>query len=255
MTFNAIGVYALLRRERDRTLRGFTQGLVSPWLSAVLYVFVFGSVLGPRLPSIGGVPYIRFVFPGILAMNVIQASTGWASSSLYFARFQRSIEEILVAPFSPSEVILGFVLGAVLRAVVVALGVMLVGVALGAVELSHPLLFLGVTVAVATVFALLGLIAGLLASNFEQLNVLPTFVVTPLSFLGGTFYSIAMLPDALQRAARVNPFSLSIDAMRYAMIGRHELQLWHAAAVGVGASALLGAVVWWSFRSGWRIRK
>lgn len=255
LAFNGVGLYTFLKREYDRMLRVATQVFISPWVSAFLYIFIFGSVLGQRIDLIAGVPYINFVFPGILMMNVIQSAFMASSSSLYFARFLKSIEEILVAPFSYVEMILGYTLSAIVRTLLIATGIMLIGLVFGAVFFVHPLAFFVVTVGVSSIFALFGIIVGLWANGFEQMSIIPTFVIMPFSFLGGMFYSIEMLPPGLQVVSHFNPFFYFVDVMRYAMIGYHESNLLLAWGVIVGLNAVLGITVWYLFKTGWRIRE
>lgn len=255
MNINWVGLYTFLRREYDRMIRVATQVFVSPWISAFLYIFIFGSVLGQRIDLIAGVPYINFVFPGILMMNVIQSAFMSSSSSLYFARFLRSIEEILVAPFSYVEMILGYTLSAIVRTLLIATGIMVIGLLFGAVFFVHPLAFFLVTIGVSGIFALFGIIVGLWANGFEQLSIIPTFIIMPLSFLGGMFYSIEMLPPSLQVVSHFNPFFYFVDLMRYSMIGFHESNLTLAWIVVVFLNAALGVIVWRLFKTGWRIRE
>lgn len=252
---NWIGVLTFLRREYDRTMRVAGQVFVSPWVSAFLYIFIFGAILGQRIDLIGGVPYINFVFPGILAMNIIQGALMSSSSAVYFGRFVHSIEEMLVAPFSYAEMMANFVLSAIIRTLIIATGIMLIGLVFGAVYFSHPLTFFLATLAISGVFALLGMLIGLWANGFEQLNVVPTFIVMPLSFLGGMFYSIDMLPPSLQLVSHVNPFFYFVDLIRYSMIGYHDTSLILSWSVVLGLLAFLSLFVWSLFKKGWRIRE
>ena len=251
---NWIGLYTFIRREIDRMLRVATQTLLTPWISALLYIFIFGHVVGRRIESIAGVEYIDFVLPGILMMNVISSAFSHTSSSLHFQRFIRHIEELLVAPFSHVEMVIGFVVGGVVRAVILGLGVYVIAVFFGAAGMTHFGLFVFYTVSIATVFALLGMLVGLWAQSFEQLSVLNTFVIMPLTFLGGVFYSINMLPEKLQAFALLNPFFYFIDGIRYSMIGVKESN--HA--VGVAVILFLGITLWLVvvglFKRGWRLR-
>lgn len=255
MDINWTGLLTFLQREWDRMFRVAIQVFVSPWISAFLYIFVFGSVLGSRIATIEGVTYISFVFPGILMMNVITSAFMASSSALYFARFLRSIEEMLVAPFSYMEMVAGFVLSAIIRTVLIAIGIMVIGLVFGAVYFSHPLAFFAITVLASAIFALLGLIVGLWSKNFEQLSIVPTFILMPFSFLGGMFYSISMLPPALQGVAQWNPFFYFMDLMRYAMIGHHDAPLVLSWIVTVCLTVVLGTLVWHLFRIGWRLRE
>jgi len=255
MGFNWVGLLSFLKREYDRMIRVATQVFVSPWISALLYILIFGSVLGKQIGFIAGVPYINFVFPGILMMNVIQGSFMASSSSLYFARFLKSIEEILVAPFSYVEMILGYTLSAIVRTLLIAIGIVIIGLLFGAVFLVHPIAFLLVTIGVASIFALLGIVVGLWANGFEQLSMIPTFIIMPFSFLGGMFYSVTMLPPAFQTVSYFIPFLYFVDVMRFAMVGYHETNLVLAWGVIAFLNVFLGVVVWYLFKTGWRIRE
>jgi len=251
---NWIGLYTFIRREIDRMLRVATQTLVTPWISALLYIFIFGHVVGRKIDTIAGVDYIDFVLPGILMMNVISSAFTHCSSSLHFQRFIRHIEELLVAPFSPIEMVIGFAVAGIIRAVIVGIGVLLIALFFGAASIDHFLLFLFYMVSIAAIFALLGMVVGLWAQSFEQLSILNTFVILPFTFLGGVFYSINMLPEKLQTFALLNPFFYFIDGIRYSMIGVSESN--HA--VGFAVIALLVIALWLLvvtlFKRGWRLR-
>ena len=251
---NWIGLYSFIRREVDRMFRVATQTILTPLISALLYIFIFGHVVGRRIESVGGVEYIDFVLPGILMMNVISSSFAHCSSSVHFQRFIRHIEEILVAPFSHVEMVVGFVVGGVLRAVIVGLGVYLISILFGAASMDNLALFALYTVSIAMIFSLLGILVGLWAQSFEQLSILNSFVIMPFTFLGGVFYSITMLPDRLQTAAHFNPFFYFIDGIRYSMIGVREAN----SAVGWAVIAFLLTFFWvvvvLLFKRGWRLR-
>jgi ABC-2 type transport system permease protein len=251
---NWIGLYTLLRRELARTMRVATQTLVTPWISALLYIFVFGSIIGRRIDLIAGVPYITFVLPGILTMNVISSAFGSSSSALYFQRFLHTIEEMLVAPFSHLEMLIGFVLGGVARAIVIAAGIFVLAIFFGGAHIEHILLFLITVFLVSTIFSIIGVLVGLWANNFEQLTVLTTFVIMPLSFLGGTFYSINMLPERFRILAYLNPFFYFIDSTRCAMISVCESNQWIGFGMMLSLVLVLGWFVWFLFERGWRLR-
>lgn len=251
---NWIGLYTMIRREVERTMRVKVQTLVSPVMSATLYIFIFGTVIGTKIDNIIGVPYITFVFPGILMLSVINAAFASSSSSLYFARFIHSIDEILVAPFSYLEMIFGFMLGSMMRGVMVAILIMGVGLLFGAVTLAHPFVFLFYIIAVSGIFALLGMLVALWAQGFEQLSSLNTFVITPLTYLGGIFYSITMLPGVAQLLTRLNPFFYFVDGIRSSMIGVSEANVGLGLVVILGLLAGLTALVVYLFQIGWRIR-
>lgn len=252
---NWVGLYTLMRREVERTFRVVIQTIFSPLISASLFIFVFGSIVGTRIDQIGGLDYIIFVFPGILIMNVLTSAFTHSSSALYFARFIRSIEEMLVAPLSYFEMIAGNVMSSIIRALVVGFVIVLVGILFGAVSMHSFPLFIFYSVTIAIVFSLLGIITGLAAKSFEQLNILSTFIILPLSFLGGMFYTLDMLPPIAQKITLWNPFFYFVDGMRFAMTGVNDGNLITGAALILGLVATLGTVVWYLFRIGWRIRE
>lgn len=244
----------MFRREVKRTLRVAVQTLVAPVVSATLYIFIFGTVIGTKIDDFAGVPYISFVFPGVLMLSIVNASFGSASSNLYFMRFTRSIEEMLITPFSYLEMLVGLVSGAVARAVIVAGLILGVGVLFGAVSLVSPILFLLYVMAIAAIFALLGIIVALWAESFEQLTVLNTFVITPLTYLGGIFYSITFLPEFAATLTRLNPFFYFADGIRSSMIGYSEANSLIGFVVTFGIVFMLMFIVVTLFRRGWRIR-
>lgn len=251
---NWIGLYTMIRKEVERTMRVKVQTLFSPVMSAVLYIFIFGHVIGTKIDTIVGVSYITFVFPGILMLSVINASFASSSSSLYFARFVHNIDEILVAPFSYLEMIFGFMLGGVVRGVIVATLIIGVGVLFDAVTLLDPLLFLFYVVAISGIFSLLGIFVGLWADGFEQLSSLNTFVITPLTYLGGIFYSITMLPPLVQTLTTLNPFFYFVDGIRSSMIGVSEANTAIGLILVLVLLIGLTTLVMYLFRIGWRIR-
>jgi len=254
MGWNWIGLYTMFRREVRRTLRVVIQTLIAPVISAALYIFIFGFVIGSRIEDIQGVPFISFVFPGVLMLSIINASFSSASSALYFMRFTRGIEEILITPFSYLEMLIGFVGSAVTRALMVAFLILLVGFTLGAVQLEHPLWFVGYIAAIAAIFAMLGIIVALWAESFEQLQVLNTFVITPLTYLGGIFYSITFLPETAALITAFNPFFYFADGVRSSMIGYSEANTLVGLVVIGGLVIGLGTLVTHLFRRGWKIR-
>jgi len=252
---NFIGLYTLIRREVERSiLRVATQAIVSPLVSAFLYIFIFGFVLGSKIELIAGISYIEFVFPGILMMNILTASFIASSNALYFSRFIRTIEEVLVAPLSYTEMIIGFTLSAIVRSLIIAVGILIIGLLFGVVSFVRLDLFLLYALGIATVFSLLGIIVGLWAKGFEQLNVLNTFIIMPLSFLGGMFYSIEFLPESIRTITILNPFFYFIDGMRFSMTGVTESNLMVGAVLVSTLIVGLGLLVWYLFKISWRLR-
>ena len=254
MHINWIGLYTMVRREVERTMRVKVQTLFSPVMSATLYIFIFGHVIGSKIDMINGVPYITFVFPGILMLSVINAAFASSSSSLYFARFVHSIDEILVAPFSYVEMIFGFMLGSMMRGIMVAVLIMGVGVLFDAVTLTDPLAFIFYIVAISGIFSLLGMFVALWSQGFEQLSSLNTFVITPLTYLGGIFYSITMLPAFAETLTKINPFFYFVDGIRSSMIGVSEANVIVGFFLLLSLLAGLTGLIVYLFQIGWRIR-
>ncbi|MBP9760553.1 MAG: ABC transporter permease [Candidatus Pacebacteria bacterium] len=254
MSVNWIGLYTFVRREVTRFLRVSVQTLVSPWISATLFIFVFGKVIGGNIGNIAGVSYIEFVLPGVLMMNMLTSAFSHSSSSLYFQRFARHIEEILVAPLSYAEMIIGYLSGAIIRGTIIGLGILMIGLFFGVTHIEHPFIFIFYILGVSTVFGLLGLLVGLWADGFEQLAVLTTFIITPLSFLGGMFNSLSMLPPLMQTLTRANPFFYFNDGLRYAMTGQHETSLVVGAVIILTLLAVSFTLVFVLFSRGWRLR-
>jgi len=251
---NVIGLQTFIYREIQRFLRTFVQSVLSPWISAVLYILVFGVIVGKSIALIGGVRYIDFVLPGIVMLNLIGSSFSQTAFSLYFQRFTRHIEEILVAPISYLEMIIGYVVGGVTRGLVVGLGVYVLAIFFSAATIANFGLFLFYAVSVAVIFSLMGLLIGLWSDNFEQLSLLNTFVITPFTFLGGVFNSIHMLPEKMQIFVRFNPFFYFVDGLRFSMIGVQESNIWIGVTMILVLIFGLGALVWYLFKIGWRIR-
>lgn len=251
---NWIGLYTMMRRETRRTLRVATQTLVAPVVSAGLYLFIFGTVIGTKIEDFAGVPYISFVFPGVLMLSIVNSSFGSASSALYFMRFSKGIEEILLAPFSYLEMLLGFVGSAVIRALMVASLVLTTGYIFGAVTLVNPLGFLFYATCIAAIFAMLGIVVALWAEGFEHLQVLNTFVITPLTYLGGIFYSVTFLPPLAATITQFNPFFYFADGIRSSMIGYSEANSQIGLIVTISIVVFLGVLVTQLFKNGWKIR-
>jgi ABC-2 type transport system permease protein len=255
MIVNWIGLWTIIRREMTRILRVPIQVFVGPWVSALLFIFIFGYVVGPRIAMIGGHRYLEFVLPGILMMNVINAAFLQSTSQIYFQRFQRYIEETLVAPLSYAEMIAGSLTVVILRSVATALGILVIAAVFGVASIRNIWEFLFWVIAVSTIFGLLGIIVGLWAKNFEQLTVLNVFFITPLSFVGGVFNTVSMLPGWLRWLAYGNPFFYFINGLRHAMIGFSEGSEVFGAAVTLTLCAILAVTVWRLFSIGYGLRE
>jgi ABC-2 type transport system permease protein len=248
------GLRTLVVKEVRRFMRVPGQTLLSPLVTTTLYLVVFGLSLGMRLREIHGVPYARFIVPGLVALGVVTNAYLNTASSMFVMKLQGTIVDLLVAPLSYAEILVGFLAAAVCRGLLVGGITWVVAGVLGGFQLAHPLQALGLVVLAAIAFASLGLITAIWASTFEQVNFVPTFFITPLTFLGGVFYSVEMLPPALRAFTLWNPVFYMVDGLRHGMIGVSDASPWvGAAALGVLAVASTGAA-YAILRSGWRLR-
>jgi ABC-2 type transport system permease protein len=251
---NWIGLWTIIRREWSRLMRVPIQAFLAPWISALLFIFIFGFVVGGRIALIGGHRYIEFVLPGILMLNVVNAAFLQSSSQIYFSRFLRYVEETLVSPLSYAEMIAGILSVVVARSIITSLGILVIGVAFGATSIQNIAEFLFWIVSVSAVFGLLGIIIGLWANNFEQLTILNVFFITPLSFIGGVFNTVTMLPGWLKWLAYANPFFYFINGLRHSMIGFTEANEWIGIGVALGLFAVLFLSVLRLFSIGYGLR-
>lgn len=220
-----IALYTLVRRELIRMLRIASQVFLPPVISTTLYFLIFGTLIGPRIGTIHGFNYSLFIAPGLVMMAVIVNSYGNVSSSLFSTRFQKNIEELLISPMHYSLLLLGYVLGGILRGVIVALLVFIISSFFLTLTFDHLPLTIWVVVLVSAVFSLAGFTNAMLARNFDDIMLIPTFVLTPLTYLGGVFYSIEMLPEFWQKVSYFNPILHTTNALRSAMIGQNDVDM------------------------------
>lgn len=249
-----IRFYTVIRREIERFLRVPIQTLISPWISAMLYIFIFGAVIGSRITFFEDISYIDFVLPGVLMMNIINSSFGQSSSSLYMHRFTRAIEEMLTSPLSYAEMIGGYIIGAITRSLIVSTGIFILALLFTQATIANLWLFLFFTIITATIFSLIGLLVGLLSDRFEHLTILQTFVIQPLIYLGGVFNSIYMLPESLQTFTLFNPFFYMVDGLRYSMINYSESNLLIGAIILSTVALILFIILTQLFKSGYKLR-
>lgn len=254
-SINWVGLLTIIRREMTRLLRVPIQAFVAPWISALLFIFIFGYVVGGRISQIGGHSYLEFVLPGIVMLNVVNAAFLQSSSQVYFARFMRYVEETLVSPLSYVEMISGVLVTVVFRSVVTALGILVIAALFGASSVAGVGEFVFWVVGVAIVFGLLGNLVGLWANNFEQLTILNVFFITPLSFVGGVFNTIDMLPSWLQWMAWANPFFYFINGLRHSMIGFTEAPELLGIGVTIGLGTVMFVIVWRLYAIGYGLRE
>jgi ABC-2 type transport system permease protein len=235
---NLVGLQTLIKREMVRTFSIINQVIWPPVITTLLYVFVFGLALGSRIKQIQGVPYATFLIPGLIMLQVIDGTYGESSSSVFQGRFMQSIQELLIAPLSALEIVAGYVVSGVLRALFIAALITVLGIILVHTAPIDWGLYLLVIVLVAILFSALGIIFGLMAEKFDHIATLTTFAITPLVFVGGVFTSIAFLPPLFQRISLFNPMFHMIDAFRFSYTGRGDVPL----ALSLGVVASLAAV-------------
>ena len=251
---NLHAVRAIYSFEMARTRRTLMQSVVSPVVSTSLYFVVFGAAIGSRIQSVGGVSYGAFIVPGLIMLSLLTQSVSNASFGIYFPRFSGTIYELLSAPVSPFETVLGYVGAAASKSMVLGLIILATAALFVPLQILHPLWMLLFLVLTSTTFSLVGFIIGLWANGFEQLQVVPLLVITPLTFLGGSFYSIDMLPPAWQKAALFNPVVYLVSGFRWSFYGHADVAVGVSLAVTALFLAASLAIVVWIFRTGWRLK-
>ena len=251
---NWIALVTIMRREVNRILRIWGQTLVPPAITMTLYFLIFGGLIGSRVGSMDGIKYMDFIVPGLVMMSVIQNSYGNISSSFFGAKFGRHVEELLVSPM-PNWVILGgYVAGAVLRGLMVGVIVLLIAMLFTRVRLPHPLITLSTVLLGATIFSLAGFINAVYAKKFDDVAIVPVFILTPLTYLGGVFYSVKLSPGWAQTLTHANPIFYMVNAFRYGLLGVSDVPLWMAYALMFGFVAVLGALGLWLLQRGVGLR-
>ena len=253
-TFNRRGVWAIYRFEMARALRTLWQSLVTPVITTSLYFVVFGAAIGSRMTEVQDVPYGAFIVPGLIMLSLFTQSIFNASFGIFFPKFTGTIYEILSAPISPLEIVLGYVGAAATKSVALGLVILATAAFFVPIQILHPVWMIGFLILIATTFSLFGFIIGIWGKNFEQIQFVPMLIVTPLTFLGGAFYSVDMLPEPWRTATLFNPVVYLISGFRWSFYGVGDV------AVGISLAATLGflllclAVVAWIFKTGYRLK-
>ena len=228
LILNWIGLKTLVRKEMVRVIRIWIQTIVPPAIMMTLYFIIFGNLIGSRIGSMGGFDYMQYIAPGLIMMSVITNSYANVVSSFFGAKFARHIEEMLVSPMSNATVIIGHVAGGILRGLLVGILVTLVALFFTKLEIKYPLITLSMVFLSSTVFALAGFINAVFAKKFDDISIVPTFVLTPLTYLGGVFYSISLLPEFWQKVSLANPIIYMVNAFRYGVLGISDINIAHA---------------------------
>ena len=251
---NYFATWTLMKREMKRTFKIINQVIWPPIITTLLYVFIFGLALGSRIKDVQGVSYAAFLIPGLIMLQVIDSSYGECSSSVFQGRFMNSIQEMLIAPMSAFEIVFGFILGSVARAVIIANIIMVLGFAFVGTLPHHFGLYFCAMILVAVLFSALGIIFGLMAERFDHLAVLTTFAITPLVFVGGVFTSMQFLPPVVRNLSLFNPMFYTIDAFRYSYTSQSYLPLGFSLSVIAVLTALALATALRMTAVGYKLR-
>jgi ABC-2 type transport system permease protein len=230
---NLVGLATIVRKESRRVVRIWLQTVVPPAITMTLYFIIFGSLVGARIGEMDGVPYTTFIAPGLIMMAVITNSFANVVSSFFSSKLMLHLEEMLVAPLSYSTIVVGFIAGGVVRGLLVAALVTAVALVFTDLDVAHPFVTLSTILLTAVVFSLAGLLNAIFAKSFDDISIIPTFVLTPLTYLGGVFFSIGMLPPFWQKVALANPILYMINAFRYGMLGQSDISIVTAYALMV----------------------
>ena len=250
-----IAFVTLVVKEVRRFMRIWTQTLIPPVITMSLYFVIFGNLIGSRIGEMGGYDYMQFVVPGLIMMSVITNSYSNVVSSFFGSKFQNFIEELLVSPVSNSVILAGFVCGGVVRGLLIGLIVTIVSLLFTSLEIQHLGLTVFVVFSTSVLFSLLGFINAVFAESFDDIAIVPTFILTPLIYLGGVFYSIDMLPDFWQTVSQVNPILYVINAFRYGILGQSDINVSFAISMIIGFTVLASIVCMRLLNNGTRLRK
>jgi len=225
---NWVGLKTLVRKEVIRVARIWVQTIVPPAITMTLYFIIFGNLIGKRIGVMGGFDYMQFIAPGLIMMSVITNSYGNVVSSFFGAKYGKHIEEMLVSPMSNATIIIGHVAGGVIRGLMVGALVTLIALGFTRLTIEHPLVTFSMVVLASIVFALLGFVNAVFAKKFDDISIIPTFILTPLTYLGGVFYSITLLPEFWQKVSLGNPILYMVNAFRYGILGVSDIRIGYA---------------------------
>jgi len=252
---NYRGIRAIYTFEMGRTLRTLGQSIASPVISTVLYFIVFGSAIGSRIQAIDGVVYGAFIVPGLIMLTVLGQSISNASFGIYFPRFTGTIYEILSAPLSFAEIVLGYVGAAASKSIIIGTVVLITATFFVSLHVAHPIWMIFFLVMTSVTFSLMGFIIGIWADGFEKLQLIPLLIVTPLTFLGGSFYSIKMLPPFWHRISLLNPVVYLISGFRWSFYEQSDVSLVISVTMVTVFTVIALGIIAWIFKTGYRIRK
>jgi len=240
-TVNLVGFRTIVRKEFLRVVRIWVQTIVPPAITMTLYFIIFGNLIGRRIGVMDGFDYMQYIAPGLIMMSVITNSYGNVVSSFFGAKFGKHVEEMLVSPMSNATIIMGHVAGGVVRGLMVGGLVTIIALGFTRLQIEHPLITFSMVILASIVFALLGFVNAVFAKKFDDISIIPTFVLTPLTYLGGVFYSISLLPEFWQTVSRANPILYMVNAFRYGILGVSDIGIGYAyTIVGVFIVSLFG---------------
>ncbi|ABP34871.1 ABC transporter permease [Polynucleobacter asymbioticus] len=255
MKLNYYGIRAIYNFEMARTRRTLMQSIVAPVISTSLYFIVFGSAIGSRITEMDGISYGAFIVPGLIMLSLLTQSISNASFGIYFPKFSGTIYEILSAPISPLEIVIGYVGAAASKSIILGLIILLTSAFFVPLHVEHPIWMLFYLIITSITFSMIGFIIGVWADGFEKLQVVPLLIITPLTFLGGSFYSISVLPSFWQKVALLNPVVYLISGFRWSFYGIEDVSLLVSLGMTVAFLAISVAVVIWIFKTGYRLKK
>ena len=252
--FNRHGVWAIYRFEMARAGRTFLQSIIAPVITTSLYFVVFGAAIGSRMSQVDGVAYGAFIVPGLIMLSLLTQSISNASFGIYFPKFTGTIYELLSAPVSPLEIVIAYVGAAATKSIVLGLIILGTAALFVPIRILHPFWMVGFLTLTAMTFSLFGFIVGIWAKSFEQLQFIPMLIVTPLTFLGGAFYSIDMLPPAWRTVSLINPVVYLISGFRWSFYESSDVGVAISLAMTLGFFVTCLAVVGWMFKTGYRLK-
>ena len=251
---NLRGIFAIYQFEMSRMFRTVSQSIASPVISTALYFIVFGSAIGSRIENIDGVSYMSFLIPGLIMLTILNQSVSNASFGIYFPKFSGTIYEILSAPISPIEITCGYVLAAASKSVLIGLIILITSAFFIEITILHPFWMLLFLLLMSLTFSLFGFIIGIWANDFQKIQLIPSFILTPLTFLGGSFYSIGMLPDFWQKISYINPIVYLISSFRWSFYGNSDVNVVVSITATLFFLVLCIVFISWIFKTGYKIK-
>lgn len=252
---NLRGAFAIFKNELMRAFRTIFGSILSPVITTSLYLIVFGAAMEDRMPGLGATDYGAFIVPGLLMLTLLSESTSNASFGIYMPKFTGAIYELLSAPVGVAETLIGFVGAAVAKSLILAAIILATAALIVDYSIAHPVLALGYIMLVAAAFSLFGFILGLWADGFEKLQIVPLLILMPLTFLGGTFYPISVLPEPWQSVAMINPIVYLVSGLRWTFLGTSDFPIGLSFGLTLAFLALCVGIIGYIFKTGWRLRE